>query len=475
MLEGLEINEVRWSGLERTSRMDAEFYSLKNIQALANLVAKNALPITKFVTVSDGNHMTISDYYCDDGGVPYYRGTDIYNFFIEQANSPLRIEQRAFDVPNMRRSHLKKGDVLMSIVGAIIGNLSLVKTDAKATCSCKLAIMRPKDISPSFLAVYLKSYYGQNQIQKYKRGAAQTGLILEDFDQILIPDFSKNFRAKIAALIDIAYGTTQQSQTTYANAETLLLDTLGMTDFSPSAEAVNIKSFKDSFSTTGRLDAEYYQPKYEQIVAHITVQPHARLIKLVDIKKSIEPGSDAYSDDEEGLPFLRVADYSKYGITKPQKCLSTAFVNENRAELDALKPKKNTILFSKDGSVGEAYCLREDANFITSGAVLHLTVLDLGEVLPEYLTLALNSRLVKMQAERDAGGSIILHWRVGEIENVDVPLVDMPTQEKIAAMVQESFSLRAESERLLDVAKRAVEIAIEQDEKASMVYIEENS
>jgi hypothetical protein len=188
-LEGLEISEVLLSDLERTSRIDAEFYSRNNIQALANLVTKGALPITKFVSVSDGNHMTVSDSYCDEGGIPYYRGTDIYNFFIEQANSPLRIDYGAFDLPNMQRSHLKKGDVLMSIVGAIIGNLSLVTTDAKATCSCKLAIMRPKDIEPGFLAVYLQSYYGQNQIQKYKRGAAQTGLILEDFDQILIPFF----------------------------------------------------------------------------------------------------------------------------------------------------------------------------------------------------------------------------------------------------------------------------------------------
>lgn len=451
--------------------MDAEFYSRKNIQALEHLVAKSALPITEFVSVSDGNHMTISDYYCDEGGIPYYRGTDIYNFFIEQANSPLRIEQRAFDVPNMRRSHLKKGDVLMSIVGAIIGNLSLVTTDAKATCSCKLAIMRPKNIDPKFLAIYLKSYYGQNQIQKYKRGAAQTGLILEDFDQILIPDFSNIFRAKVIVLVTQTYEITKQSQSTYTQAEALLIDTLGMVDFSPSTESINVKSFKESFAATGRLDAEYYQPKYEQIVNKITAQAHARLIELVSIQKSIEPGSDAYSDNEDGLPFLRVADYSKHGITKPQKCLHAAFVAENLDELDALKPKKNVILFSKDGSVGEAYRLREDANFITSGAVLHLTVRDPDEVLPDYLTLALNSRLVKMQAERDAGGSIILHWRVGEIENVVVPLVDMPTQEKIAAMVQESFSLKAESERLLDVAKRAVEIAIEQDENAALDWL----
>ncbi len=35
--------------------------------------------------------------------------------------------------------------------------------------------------------------------------------------------------------------------------------------------------------------------------------------------------------------------------------------------------------------------------------------------------------------------------------------------------------LKAESEHLLDVAKRAVEIAIEQNENAGMAYIKANS
>ncbi|MEQ1526208.1 MAG: restriction endonuclease subunit S [Gallionella sp.] len=301
-----------------------------------------------------------------------------------------------------------------------------------------------------------------------------------------------------------------QSIEAYRRAETLLLDTLGMANFSarhsraggsPDSQkapphsgkqnqnalsitpldsrlrgndgvVVNIKSFKDSFAATGRLDAEYYQPKYEQVMAHITAQAHDTLSALVTIKKSIEPGSDEYSDDEQGLPFMRVADYSKFGVTPPQKKIKVSFVAENKDKLDELMPKAGTILFSKDGSVGEAYCLREDADFITSGAVLHLTVRDTKKLLPDYLTLALNSKLVKMQAERDAGGSIILHWRVGEIENVAVPLVDMSTQQKIAALVQESFSLKAESEHLLTVAKRAVEMAIEQDEAAAMAYLD---
>ena len=236
--------------------------------------------------------------------------------------------------------------------------------------------------------------------------------------------------------------------------------------------SINQKSFKESFRKTSRLDAEYYQPKYEKIVEHIKTQPYAKLSELVIIKKSIEPGSDEYSDDEEGLPFLRVADYNKFGITEPQKRLRTSFVSENRDKLDALTPKAETILFSKDGSVGEAYCLREDSNFITSGAVLHLTVRDKKKVLPDYLTLALNSKLVRMQAERDAGGSIILHWRVSEIEEVLIPLIDPKTQSQISSLIQESFTLKAKSEKLLEVAKKAVEMAIEESEEKAIKYLE---
>lgn len=52
-----------------------------------------------------------------------------------------------------------------------------------------------------------------------------------------------------------------------------------------------------------------------------------------------------------------------------------------------------------------------------------------------------------------------------------ISLVDMSTQVEIAALVQQSFTLKAESERLLDVAERAVEIAIEQDEQAALDFI----
>lgn len=468
-MEGLEISEINFSELERTTRIDSEFYKTVNLNFLNTIIEKKPKSLAEFVNISDGNHLSISDHFCEEG-VPYYRGGDIYNFYIEQTSNPLRIPEEVYNIGNMKRSHLKKGDVLISIVGAIIGNLSLVRTDSKATCSCKLAILRPKSIKPELLAIYLKSKFGQNQVQKFRRGTGQTGLILEDFDQLLIPEFSEDFSILIENLVSKSYENLENSQNTYYQAEILLLETLNLKDFQLSKEPVNVKNFSESFGISGRLDAEYYQVKFEEVVNRIKTTDYDQLANIVKIKKSIEPGSSVYAD--EGLPFVRVSDYNKFGLSTPDKYLTDDFCKENAEQIKKLKPKKETILFSKDGSVGTAYMLREDADFITSGAILNLTVKDKNKIIPEYLTLALNSKLVQMQAERDAGGSIILHWRVSEIEKVVVPIIDFDKQREIADLVEESFQLIKQSEHLLEVAKTAVEMAIEKDEMTAMVYIE---
>jgi len=56
-----------------------------------------------------------------------------------------------------------------------------------------------------------------------------------------------------------------------------------------------------------------------------------------------------------------------------------------------------------------------------------------------------------------------------------VPVVDRTIQTQIADLVQQSFALKAKSERLLETAKRAVEIAIETDEQTAMAYINDQT
>ena len=55
---------------------------------------------------------------------------------------------------------------------------------------------------------------------------------------------------------------------------------------------------------------------------------------------------------------------------------------------------------------------------------------------------------------------------------ISIPLIENEIQQQIANLIEESFTLKQQSEHLLDVAKKAVEIAIEQDEEGAINYIE---
>ena len=185
--------------------------------------------------------------------------------------------------------------------------------------------------------------------------------------------------------------------------------------------------------------------------------------------KSIEPGSEYYGDT--GIPFIRVSDVSKTGIDNP-----SIMIPENiEPNIDRLYPKKDTILFSKDGSVGIAFKITEDMKAVTSSALLHLRVNNTSEILPDYLTLVLNSEIVQLQAERDASGAIIQHWKLSDIEKVVIPVLPYDMQFEIAKKVQQSFLLREKANDLIQIAVKAVELAIEDSEEIASKWLEENT
>lgn len=224
LLEGLEVTEKRVSELERTGRIDAEFFQHRHVYLTDRLAKLRCDSVANSATVSDGNHFSISESFVEDG-IPYYRGQDVVgHFFIEQS-VPNTISTEAFNQPYMKRSHLQPGDVLLSIIGTV-GETSLVKNQQDATCSCKLAILRPRTIAPEYLAAYLSSPVGRALAQRWKRGAVQTGLLLEDMDQIPVARFTAGFEQAVVSAVDNAYASLNASRSLMQQAERALLKTL---------------------------------------------------------------------------------------------------------------------------------------------------------------------------------------------------------------------------------------------------------
>lgn len=470
MLEGLEISEVMLSDLEYSGRIDAEYYQpsyLKYEKIILNKGSSKLKDLSDFLIGPFGSAFTV-DNYTDEKIYRYVRGKDVKPMRLADDDNVYIPEG---DYIRLSKYALKENDVLVSVVGSIGSAALVAPKDTPAIFSCKSTVLRPKKINSAYLLAYINTKYGKDLLLRKERGAIQKGLNLGDLQELLVYNPTLTFQRRIEEIYFTSYNSIEQAKSLYAGAEGLLLREVGLEGFAPSEDNINIKSLSESFLTSSRLDAEYYQKKYEDVINKIESQNNDILKNIVDISKSIEPGSAHYCDD--GLPFLRVADYSKHQLSEPQKYLTDNFVKENRKKVESLKPKKGTIFFSKDGSVGTAYHLREDFEGITSGAILHLKVKDKKRIIPEYLTLALNSKLVQMQAERDAGGSIILHWRVGEIENVVVPVIPYDKQQEIAELVEGSFTLRKQSEQLLEAAKRAVEIAIEEGEEQAIRYIKD--
>lgn len=461
LLDGLEIQEILYSELEFSGRIDAEYYQ-KTYLAYEEIIHKcrndRLHHLADFLIGPFGSAYDTNNY-TDVPDFRYVRGQDVKPFVLKDTEARYMTEK---DFNRLSKYSLKADDILVSVVGTL-GNACIVrKKDIPAIFSCKSTVIRTNVVNPYFLTAYLNSKYGRNLLLRKERGVIQKGLNLDDLKMLDVPLFSNKFQNVCEKFINEAWELMDASADVYKKAEELLIEKFGLKNFAPQTERFSVKSFKNSFGDVGRLDAEFYQKKYDDLFVRLSKFNCKKLGDIVTMKKSIEPGSDSYSDT--GIPFVRVSDITKYGITKPKIKLPHQLV-ENMQDLF---PAKGTILLTKDGSVGIAYKVEEDKHFITSSALLHLHVLDDNEVNPDYLTLVLNSKAVQMQAERNAGGSIIQHWKPSEIEDVIIPILDTDIQNKVSDKVRKSFILRKESQILLGRAITLVETAIEQGEDVAL-------
>jgi len=468
----LEISILKFSEVledNESFRIDSEYYKKEYLNSYNILKKCEYQRLHKISNTKGGKRLPIGEHFITEG-IPYIRAEDIRNSFVNYENSP----KISIELHNkLKKYQTKYNDVLLTIVGNSIGDIGIVKFNLD---KCNLTenaakIVNLKLVKPDCLFIFLLSEYGQIQIRKEKVGTAQPKLALERIKKFIIPIFSPAFQSKIEELVKTSYNKLKESKELYKKAENLLLEELGLKDFKPSEENIAIKSFKESFLNTGRLDAEYYQPKYEEIIEKIKSYRGGwdYLGNIVNWKKGIEVGSKAYQENGKG--FLRVSDISKFGIENISKKISDELYEELKNEF---KPKIGDILFTKDGTIGISYVVKENIEAIVSGAFLRLTLKEnYKNFSKETLSLIFNSIVSKMQVEKLSGGALIAHLKPSDFEKFVIPIINNNTQTQIENLIQTSFKLKKESKELLYLAVKVVEVAIEKNENIGMRFLKE--
>ena len=469
-MDGLECTELFLSSVLSFSdsfRIDSHFFEKEYRELKKKMDSLDCQKIKDIVLkpVQTGHtpSMEVLSYY--GGEIAFIKTDNLHDNQISMSFSDYLTETGN---EKIKSTSLAEKDIITTIIGAtekIIARSAMIFSEhLPANINQNIVQIRVDDkkMYPEYVNIYLNCLYGKNYLLYLSRQTEQVNLNCKEVEIVPVPIFSTEFQSKIADIVNKARSFQYESESEYQRAEKLLITKLGFDGFKEPCEVCTVTNITSSFLKSGRLDAEYYQLRYDMLFDILKKLNTRRLSEIVSIKKSIEPGSEYYGD--VGVPFVRVSDLSKFEVSEPDiKIPKSLCVTDS-----SLFPEKDTILFSKDGSIGIAYKVEKDEEFVTSGALLHLKVKNTDEILPDYLTLVLNSKIVQMQAERDAGGSVIKHWKPDEIKNVVIPVLDIELQKQISKQAQHCFKMRKAAKELLNKAILIVETAIENGEEEAM-------
>ncbi len=455
MLKGLEVSEVRLSELKlenRTFRIDSNFFSKRILELDKEIKSRKHffIPENKIVSGPFGSSLTSDSYLTE--GVPFIRIENIKNGFSISKENMIYISEN--DNTRLKSSQLKLDDLILSKVGNTIGFYARVDEEIN---NCNISEnnigIKLDDFSTEkkhYILTYLNSKFGFVLTYRRVSGNAQPKLNVFDVSEIPIPEMTDEFMKNISSQICRSKAKLSESKSLYAQAEDILLSELGLKDWQPKNEAVSIKTFSD-FALSGRLDAEYYQSKYDEIEAKIKALSHKVLDEVADIQDSnFNPKAKVT------YKYIELANIGSSGeITGYTEDLGENLPSRARRVVHT----GDVLVSSIEGSLQSCAIVSKEYDGALCSTGFY--VLKAVAMNPESLLILLKSEIMQQLLKKGCSGTILTAISKDEFNRVIIPILPQDIQKQIAELIQRSFALRQESKQLLESAKLAVEQEIE--------------
>lgn len=456
------------SGLEYSGRLDAEYYRPLWL-AYEDLIRKRGgrplLDVADFLIGPFGSAFTVENY-TDERKYRYIRGKDVKSMQLMDDDN---VYMPKVDFERLSKYALKKDDLLLSVVGTV-GNAAIVEEEnLPAIFSCKSTVVRTKTTNPHYLLAYLNSKFGQSLLRRKERGAVQQGLNLDDLRRLDFYQAGREFQEATAKAYRETVNANVASSAAYYQAETLLLRVLALSNFVPASTSANVKSFSESFGKTGRLDPEHYQPKFDQL-ENALGSFSGGTTTVGALADGIINGAEVREYQSEGTPYLRIGDLKFLDVDAS----SVVRIDPESAKsgLEKIGLKAGDVLLSRSGSLAVSAVVEPAwESALISSHLIRLRIRD-SRIDPYFLALFFMTLPGKMQIQKWSNGGVQPEISQPAVKVITVPVLPWPEQQEIRRLILLARALRTKSDNLLQAAKRAVEIAIEQDEAAGMAYLQ---
>ncbi|EHM13115.1 restriction endonuclease S subunit [Jonquetella anthropi DSM 22815] len=462
LMDGLEAVEKNYKEIwANTARIDAEYFKKADLRLLNKLKSLSLKKLSDMFYITDGIHASIN--YDPNSSVHLLSATSPRKGFVN-VDRDVRISLKQHKANP--RTALREKDVLISTVGTI-GNVAMVTSDILPSNSDRhVAILRArgKNVFAECMTVFLMSKYGKTQCLRETSGNVQQNLFLYMIRDLWVPEFSPCFESKVTTLFKEANRHRIESQQTYREAQAILLKYLDIPyHYHLSNAPISIRALRESFLKTGRLDAEYYQPKYDSLIQAIRSY-HNGYAQFADVFNLRD--QNVVPKPNQEYQYIELANVGSLGQIND---ITKALGKELPSRARRMVKTNDVILSSIEGSMNSIALIPKEYNNALCSTGFY--VLNSETLKPEVTLILFQSLFMQDLLKRGCSGTILTSLNRNDLFNIPIPILDGEIQNKISSYVQESMRYRQQAKELLHLATESVELAIDKSEDDAVVML----
>jgi hypothetical protein len=403
--------------------------------------------------------------YCDSG-VPFLRILNLRKGVIDDSNLALIPE---WVHKNEIKTELRRGDIVFSKTA--YPAVSLVTLDrcntSQDTIATSLSEYGKSGYTPETIVAYLNSTIGQRLLWRQYQGNVQLHLSLDDGRKVPIPKLGAKLQSAITQAFTKSQSARNASEQSRENAEQTLVCALGLENWQAPEPLSYVRNSLDAF-TAGRFDAEYFYPAKTAALGVLTALSNCTVGDLFDSVRNLWQPTDGNSSE-------RVRNYDLSDALTPfldgnKEPVERAVIASTKKMIQA-----GDLVVSRLRSYLKEIAIVQPSEGLPMVASTEFIVLrpKSATTLPiEALLVYLRSTLPQLVFKWSQDGSNHPRFDERELLRLPVPGVLIAQANDYFSAIQSMITARERATQLLDAAKRAVEIAIEDSEAAALAYLE---
>lgn len=406
----------------------------------------------------------------------HFRLLDEKNYAYMVRTTDLEHENYEYDVKYvtkecydyLNKSKVYGGEVLINKIGSPGLTYLMPCLNKPVSLGMNLFMLRMKEnsgINNATLYLYLNSKIGKSLITRNINGTVPLTIDKESIRNVLVPVFTQNFQNLLSHVLKMREDFLKNANNLFKQAEDILNRELGITNIE-NTRNYSVKSFSESFCKSKRLDAEYYQDKYDYFFKQIKSYKNGR--------NSVETYFDYVKTkcarNHSSYLYIEIGDVNIGNGDAYPNLIQTDELPDNAKTMT----KIGDILVSTVRPNRGAITVIDSEGILVSGAFTVLRNKNCG-YLSETLQVLFRTEVYRNWFLKFNVGTSYPVIKDKDVLNMKVPIISKDIQMIISDKVKKSCKLRKQSKDLLDKAVKAVELAIEKNEEYASQWLIENT